>query len=236
MDQAHEIESLMRAKYPILFITSWEERRVEACLSKISQNLKRKFFSWSLIQGSKPALAAGKTQLPPELEILAQVSEAEEYTVFLLKDFHPYLKDVRVIRLLRDLAQKLRGRAQTLVLMGPSFALPTELEKDITLIEFGLPNVEEIAVSLDRVIAAVADNPAVNTKLEPAERELLIKSAQGLTLDEIESVFARSLVQTKHLSVDAVLGEKQQIVRKSGLLEYYPADSRLKDVGGMALL
>jgi len=89
---------------------------------------------------------------------------------------------------------------------------------------------------LDRVIAAVRDNPNVDSKLEPSQRESLVKSAQGLTQDEIESVFARSLVERKRFDLDIVLEEKKQIIRKSGLLEYYAPDAQIKDVGGLELL
>jgi SpoVK/Ycf46/Vps4 family AAA+-type ATPase len=64
----------------------------------------------------------------------------------------------------------------------------------------------------------------------------MIKSAQGLILDEIEAVFARSLVEHKRFDLNAILEEKQQIIRKSGLLEYYAPDSNLMGVGGMELL
>lgn len=239
VNAAQEIEILIRAKYPILFVSSWEERRVEETLSRICTGLKRTLHTWSLTQGMKPTVSRGSNSsspLPGELEALAQVHEAPEYTVFLLRDFHPYMKDPRVVRLLRDLAGRLRGKAQTLILMGPTLTLPPELEKDISVVDFGLPDRSAIEATLDRVVQAVKDNPNVNTELTPESRELLVKSAQGLTLDEIESTFARSLVETKRLDVDAVLEEKKQIVRKSGLLEYYAADSQLKDVGGMELL
>jgi ATP-dependent 26S proteasome regulatory subunit len=234
-----EIEILIRAKYPILYIVSWEERRVEETLAKVCQGLHRKLYTWSITQGIKPALPTGgasKTTLPGELEVLAQIHEAPEYTAFLLRDFHPYMKDVRVIRLLRDLGLKLRGRAQTLILMGPTLNLPVELEKVVTVVDFGLPSIQEIEKTLDLAIQAVQGNEKVDTKLDPLERELLVKSAQGLTLDEVESVFARSLVEKKRFDLEVVLEEKKQIIRKSGLLEYYPPDNKMSDVGGMELL
>jgi len=110
------------------------------------------------------------------------------------------------------------------------------LEKDVTVIEFPLPTATDIEAKLDQIIGAVKDNTNVDTTLEPQNRELIIKSAQGLTLDEVESVFARSLVERKHFDVDVILEEKKQIVRKSGLLEYYPAQNSMGDVGGMELL
>lgn len=238
---AAEIEVLIRAKYPILSVVSWEERRVEETVAGIAKSLNRTLHTWTLTQGMKPPVnrttgPAKPTALPGELEALALVHEAPEYTVFLLKDFHPYMRDPRVIRLLRDLAIRLRSKAQTLILTGPSLALPTELEKDVTVVDFPLPSATDIEATLAKVIEAVKDNPNVNVKLKPRERELIVKSAQGLTLDEVESVFARSLVERKRFDVDVVLEEKKQIVRKSGLLEYYPAQDKMTDVGGMELL
>lgn len=236
-----EIDVLIRAKYPILYLISWEERRVEDALAATCKNLNRTLHSWTLTQGMKPPVnrtvgPSNPVTLPGELEALALVHEAPEYTVFLLKDFHPYMKDSRVIRLLRDLANRLRGRAQTIILMGPTLTLPMELEKDVTVIEFPLPTAKDIESKLDQCIDAVKGNASVDTSLEPQERELIIKSAQGLTIDEVESVFARSLVEKKEFDVEVILEEKKQIVRKSGLLEYYPAQNSMGDVGGMELL
>ncbi|MGV3614799.1 MAG: AAA family ATPase [Fimbriimonas sp.] len=241
MPSAHEIEVLIRAKYPILYIVSWEERRVSDAVSRVCQSINRTLHTWSITQGMRPPVnrMAGSMKastLPGELEALALIHEAPEATVFLLRDFHPYMKDYRAIRLLRDLANQLRDKRQTIILTGPVLQLPTDLEKDITIVDFALPSQEEIGSTLDKVLSAVKDNPNVDTKLEPLDRELLIKSAQGLTQDEIESVFARSLVEKKRFDLDVVLEEKQQIIRKSGLLEYYPPQAALKDVGGMELL
>jgi len=241
MKAAQEIDILIRAKYPILYIVSWEERRVEDTLQAVSKQLNRTLHTWSITQGMKPAVnrtsgPAKPTSLPGELEALALIHESADFTVFLLKDFHPYMRDSRVVRLLRDLAVRLRGKAQTLIIMGPSLNLPTDLEKDITVFDFALPAADEIEAKLTEVITAVQDNPNIDTKLEPQTREIIIKSAQGLTMDEIESVFARSLVERKKFDVDVVLEEKKQIIRKSGLLEYYPAQNNMSDVGGMELL
>ncbi|CAN5464386.1 AAA family ATPase [soil metagenome] len=238
MDASREIEILLRAKYPILYTVSWEERRVEASLRKVCQKLGRTLTTWTITQGMQPAIVrtGAKSALPGELEALAQILEAPDKTVFLLKDFHPYMKDSRVIRLLRDLAVKLRSRSQTIVLSCPVLNLPSDLEKDVTVLDFPLPDTDDIGRMLDEVTNAVRGREGVTTDLEPLQRELLIKSAQGLTQDEIESVFARSLVEKKRFDVDVVLEEKKQIIRKSGLLEYYAPEAKLKDVGGMELL
>ncbi|MCC6404123.1 MAG: AAA family ATPase [Fimbriimonadaceae bacterium] len=237
MDAARELEVLARAKYPIVYVVSWEERRVEGVLAEIGGKLDRKLHTWSVTQGMRPKLGSGvKTSLPPELEALAQIHEAPEFTLFLLKDFHPYLKDPRVVRLLRDLASRLRGRSQTLYLLAPSLNLPVELEKDISVVEYPLPGPEEISQQVEVVLESVKGMKGVDAAVSPEERELIVKSAQGLTADEIESALARSLVEAKRLSVDQIIEEKKQIVRKTGMLSFYPAEYGFEDVGGQDLL
>lgn len=241
MDPTREIEVLIRAKYPIVSVVSWEERRVEAAVQDVAKRLGRDVHTWSVTQGMRPAVTRAGTvpkasNLPGELEALAQVHEAPEFTLFVLRDFHPYMKDSRVVRLLRDLAARLRGRSQTLVLISPVLTLPTELEKDVTVLEFPLPTADDIQKQIDDVIAAMKDNPSVDVKLKPEDREALVHSAQGLTADEIESALARSLVEVKKLAVDQIIEEKKQIVRKTGILEFYPSSSNLNDVGGLDLL
>lgn len=242
MDPAREIEILFRAKYPIVYVNSWEERRVERTLFNVCRNLNRTLHVWTLTLGMTPPVprpagaGTGQGTLPGELEALAQAHEAPEYTVFLLKDFHVYLKDNRVIRVLRDLAQRLRSRAQTIVILAPMLNLPIELEKDVTVVDFPLPTAEELGATLDQAMKAIEGTPNVEDTITAQQREDLIQSAQGLTEEEFESVLARSLVDKKKLDIEVILHEKEQIIRKSGLLEYYPADSNLADVGGMDLL
>ncbi len=238
MDITREIEVLIRAKFPIIYLVSWEENRVQLAIEAVSKKLGRTLHTWSITQGLKPPIHSrqSSSSLPPELEILITLQASEEFTVFLLKDYHPYLRDVRTVRLLRDLAINLRGKAQTLIFVSPTFHLPSELEKDITVLDFPLPGIDEISQQLDMVLETVSDNPGLITDLSQEQKEVILHSALGLTLEEIESSFARSFVEKKCLDVSVILEEKKQIIRKSGLLEYYPAVDNLESVGGHTLL
>jgi SpoVK/Ycf46/Vps4 family AAA+-type ATPase len=67
----------------------------------------------------------------------------------------------------------------------------------------------------------------------------LLQAALGLTLGEAENVLAKILVKHERLSGDLVgevLFEKQQIIRKSGLLEYYASEETFASVGGLSAL
>lgn len=240
MKPQEEIEVLIRAKYPILYVVTWEEQRVSEAIESISHRLNMKAYVWSLTQGMRPTITEKPSnpahKLSAELEALAQIHTATVPSVFILRDFHHYMNDIRVIRLLRDLSGRLRGKSQCIVITAPLLKLPVDLEKDITVVDFGLPGAEEISEVLDTVLKAIETKTSVSKDLSEDVREQIIKSCQGLTLDEVESVFARSLVEKKSLDIDIILEEKKQIVRKSGLLEYYAATQNMSDVGGMEYL
>ncbi len=241
MDPRQEFDTLIRSKYPILYVVSWEEERVEQVLQDVCKKLGRQLHTWSVTQGVQPPIVSDQVQkslssLRSELQVLAQIRETSDFRVIVLRDFHAYTKDPTVIRMLRDLASQLRVKKHTLILLSPTLQIPTELEKEITVIEYPLPGPTEINEQIDQVVEAMAGNEQVTVDLKPDEREFIVKAAQGLTLDEISSAFARSLVETKSLKPDQIIEEKKQIIRKSGLLEFYPAQHNLSDVGGLEIL
>jgi SpoVK/Ycf46/Vps4 family AAA+-type ATPase len=92
---------------------------------------------------------------------------------------------------------------------------------------------------LDKIIEDIKQFKQVKIDLDEAGRERLLQAALGLTLGEAENVFAKIIVKDARLSgddVNEVFAEKQQIIRKSGLLEYYTAEETFSNVGGLAVL
>lgn len=234
-----ELETLIRARYPILYLVSYEERRAEELVRQVANQLQKRFHRWSLTRGYEPELpnpANRSIQSPPEVEALLSLLRSDQNAVLLLRDFHPFLKDIRVIRLLRDLYPRLYETRRTLILLSPVFKLPEELEKEVVVLEMPLPSREEIAQKIRDILLHVRDKPGIPTELSEQEFDELVQASQGLTMEEIENVCARALVEHKRLVVDAILSEKQQIVRKSGVLEYYTPQETMNDVGGLDLL
>jgi hypothetical protein len=242
-----EIETLIRARYPILYIVTAEEVRAQEFLLELAQRLQKKVFEWSCSTGIAPASISIQVQkqrnAPTRDPLLAldQVIDHVGPALFLFKDFHPFLTrtNYAVIRKLKEIAQQLKNSYKTVILISPVVELPVELEKEITLVNFPLPGREELSGLLDRIIAEVGEAGAVRIDLDSAGRERLLKAALGLTLGEAENVFARILVKDQCLSgahVREVFSEKQQIVRKSGVLEYYPATESLEQIGGLGVL
>lgn len=181
---------------------------------------------------------SGNTTDP--IAALDAVIEQVQPAIYLFKDFHCFTEDNRcnltVIRRLRDVAYHLRDTYKSVVITSPLMRIAPELAKDITVVEFGLPGVEDFNTLLDRIIDDVQGNPQVRVDLPPDGRERLLDAARGLTLKEAENVFAKTLVLDGKLDADdvsVVFSEKQQIIKKSGLLEYYETQERFAHVGGL---
>lgn len=226
-----ELETLIRARYPIIYITSWEERRVEETLRDICQRRGKKMLLWTFTTGM-----AGNLASKDPLAALDYVINAPDQSVFVLKDFHPFINDVAVTRRLRDLVVLLRTSYKTLIILSPILKLPPELEKEITVVDYQLPTMTDLDRLLEGIIQSVRGDNRIQVDMAPLEREQVLKAASGLTSIEAENVFARSLVEKRKFDVDVILSEKEQIIRKSGILEYYPATEAFADVGGMDLL
>ncbi|MBM3496196.1 MAG: AAA family ATPase [Armatimonadetes bacterium] len=236
-EDAHgELESLIRARYPIINVVSWEEQRVEHALRAVARDRNKKLHIWTVTCGFGTAAGRRDPATRDPLAALEHVATSPDQAIFLLKDFHPYISDAAVTRRLRDLTPSLKNSYKSLVLLGPILKLPAELEKEVTVVDFGLPGYDELGRLLDDIILSVKDTPDIRWALEPQQREQVLKAAQGLTALEAENVFAKSLVQKRTFDVDVILSEKEQIIRKSGILEYYPASEAFANVGGVDLL
>lgn len=244
-----ELEVLIRARYPIIYLVSWEEERAEQYLAEIAERRKKKLFVWSLTQGlvkygSEPQRSkggAGNTTDP--LAALDAVLDNFEPAIFLFKDFHPFMEENRsnlaIVRRLRDVAYRLRDTYKTIVVIAPMLRMAPELSKDVTVVELGLPTLKDFGRLLDRIIDDVKDKPGVQIQLDGEGRERLLRAAQGLTIKEAENVFAKTLVIDGRLDADditVVFSEKQQIIKKSGLLEYYDSQEDISRVAGLESL
>lgn len=241
-----ELEVLIRARYPVIYVISWEEERVERCLREIAEKREKNLFVWTVTQGivksgvepQQTKVGGGNTADP--LAALDAVIQQVQPAIYLFKDFHRFTVDDRcnltVIRRLRDVAYHLRDTYKSLVIVAPSLKISQELAKDVTVVEFGLPRVEDFNQLLDRIIDDVKDTPQVQINLDSDARERLLHAAGGLTLKEAENVFAKTLVLNGKLDandVSVIFSEKQQIIKKSGLLEYYEATEDFGNVAGL---
>jgi SpoVK/Ycf46/Vps4 family AAA+-type ATPase len=240
-----DIEHLMRARYPLIYILSSEEKRVEKGIANVLLHREQeaiakgrpaqraKVYTWSVTEGVRIGTEVQAESKDP-LKALRFILEAkkDERAVFILRDLHAFQKNPEVVRLLRDLARNLKETLKTVFMISPLLQIPPELDKEVAVVEYPLPELAEIGGILDHVMSMVPGKKAP----EGQEREHIIEAALGLTADEAENVFAKSLVQTGTFDIDVILSEKERIVRKSGVLEFFRTQEKMDNIGGLELL
>lgn len=239
---------LLRARFPYIHITTYEETRLIKELTRIVStpdliNSVRKVYVWKSSEGFKDSNGMIQEDTYEKIQALNFVRKCEEDALFIFLDFHVFCKntsgnfDDTVVRFLKDLIPNLKQARnfRNVIFVSPTFTLPADLKKDITVLDFDLPTSDEIASVLDGIIR---DNSGGNLKvnLNPKEKEELVKAAVGLTLQEAENAFARAMVNDGCLNsedVDIVLKEKSQVIKKSDILEYIDSKVKIEDVGGL---
>ncbi len=242
-----ELETLIRARYPILYILSSEERRVTDLVVEIGKRRQKKVFEWSVSTGIVPAgasIQAQKNRHPATKDPLAaldQVIEQVEPALFVFNDLHPFLSrtNYAVIRKLKDISLHLKHSYKTVILVSSLLEIPSELEKEVTVLTFPLPTRIELSELLDQIISELKQFKHVTLDINSQARDKLLQAALGLTLAEAENVFARIVVRDGQLSGDdvaEVLSEKKQIIRKNGLLEYCETSDSFAHIGGLSVL
>lgn len=243
------LENLLKARFPLIYIESYEEQRVLAEISAVVSDkdrlrTPRKIMIWSSTEGLAAPGAQGSANSKSPVDALAIAQGTTEPTVFIFKDLHTSFgdngkpADQMVIRRLRDIAHSFKNGSSllTLIIVAPVLKLPTDLDKEITILDFPLPSEEEILKVLENMVETNKADGRIVFELSATGKEKLAKAAMGLTLNEAENAFARAMVEDGKLSdtdVDTVLDEKRQTIKKSGILEFITVDIALEDVGGL---
>ena len=189
-----ELDTLIRARYPLIYVVSWEERRVEETLREVCKRRGKKMIMWTYTTGM-----AGNVASRDPLAALDYIMGAPDQSVFVLKDFHPFIGDVAVTRRLRDLVYALKTSYKTLILISPLLKLPPELEKEITVVDYQLPTLGEIDRLMEKHYSKRQVQPGDKHRHDPAGARTGIKSRIGFDL------------QRSRKRVRQILGGKAQI-------------------------
>ena len=235
-----QLELLVRARYPLLYLVTWEEQRLHDILEQLAKSHGKLLVEWSIHRGLRRAggmRTAGELEpVKDPIKALDAIGKLTEPSLVVLKDFHPFLDEPAVVRAVRELGHQLKGSFTTVVFVSPTLKIPIELEKDISVLDVPLPGFGDLRGLLREIVQVIRANNRVKIELTNQDAEALIRAAQGLTLSEAENAFAKAIANDGKLAADdiaLVLDEKKQILRKSGLIEYISTDETMGSVGGL---
>ncbi len=227
------IETLIRARYPLIYVVSFEEGRVEEELCRITEERKKQLYEWSITNGLETPDGTSLSEFKDPIKVLEYILQADTNGIFVMKDYHPYMNEPVVVRRLRDVAHSLKTSMKNVIFVSPVLKVPAELEKEISVIDFSLPTKEEIEAIVKDIAQSIGNAEGLEISRTPELFQKVTEAALGLTAEEAENVFAKSLVQAGDFDLRIILSEKEQIIRKSGVLEYCHVNEDMKGVGGL---
>lgn len=227
-----QIVNYIKAGYPGLYIVSHEESRVEAELKAAAKETKFGLYGWTVTKGVFDT--AKGTPMPDTQEpvnMLEEFAKLPEKSILIAEDLHGFLKDQNpvLVRKLKEALQSAKTANRVLVIVGCVLELPPELEKEMTVLEYDLPDRE----TLRSIAVGIAKSAGHELN---GNADALLDAAGGLTTTEAENAFALSIVESKTLVPEIVAREKAATIKKNGILEIVETRNRLADVGGLEVL
>lgn len=236
-ERINAIKKALIAGYPIIAINTWEEDQANAALAMFARSIfgaDRPPLRWDLIHG----LTCGDTVIAPAPTpeaALDRIAAHSEPAFFILHDIFPALERPEIQRRLRDIGLSFRGQNRFVFLLGQDFRIPHTLEKDIYVVDFPLPDIAELQEIVERSLAVAIKKGAEST-LTPEQITQAAITLKGFTAAEAQFSLNKLLWGQKKIDeslLTALHDEKEQMARKSGILEYVRVTSSINDVGGL---
>lgn len=231
---SQEFELLLRSRYPLIYIPTLEEERVEQTIKQAAKTQgNRAVYVWDFVEGyqeGNPNDIGMATRNPLQgLEFVEKVPDSTP-AIFIFRDFHRFLEDISISRKIRNLARRLKSQPKNLAIIAPQIAIPEDLSEVLTVLEFPLPDRDTISTEVERLLTATGH------RLEPRLLDEMVRSFQGLSIERIRRILAKAIATHGELQpddVELILEEKRQTIRQTQILDFYPARENISDIGGL---
>lgn len=240
----NKIRDMLYAYYPVLYLVSFEYERTKQKIMGIITSLREdgknvNLYYWNCVDGLIKIDSAGNQYLGEEydeaemtLKYIYQNQDPKVKDIFILEDFSNYIDEDKIKHYIRSIAERAKTTNTHAIILSADYKLPLELEKYVTVLNMPLPDRKD----MERTLMVVEKQCKKTLSIE--QRNRLIDAALGMTSMEADLAFCLAAVKNglDDSAAYTVSSEKEQIIRKSGILDYFPKNESLKDVGGMEVL
>lgn len=204
-----KLENFVKAGYPAIVLTTPEEDRALITCNELAKKLKKEFLYWSLTNGIQyvvkdyynmtenevrlkfASMGKQKNLSVEPISVLEEVLKTRangdnKGKIFVLLDFHPFIKDAKVWRSAKDFFKLARILGVTYIFVSVEFDVPLELKREVITTSLPLPTEEEIK----KVLEFVASDFKIQL---PDSYEDIVESAKDLTINELKNIFLLSV-------------------------------------------
>jgi SpoVK/Ycf46/Vps4 family AAA+-type ATPase len=243
LDRQRDLELVLRSRIPVVVIETRDERRMLDLLRTITVSSAGDaylpLFRWTVTDG----LQRLDIELEPQLhnadppDVLRHIRAVSKPGIYVLLDFHHYLEDPVIIRLMKDICMRFDDVARQLVLISHEIKLPHELESFSAHFDMALPTEKERENIIKRVASEYSDeNPGSRVQYDPKAYRMLIQNLAGLTDRDTEQLARNAIFHDGAISksdLPDVMQAKYELLNRGGILQYEYDTARFADVGGL---
>lgn len=227
------LASYIDALHPIMYISHFDFNVIDEILQEIGEGVNIIEYNNALgiidFYNKSPMF-----QCSVEKFLIDYRDEAyQRQTFIVLKDIHDYLTDPKIIALLKRISEDNLYRENynaTIFIISSKIVIPHELENYITVFDIPLPTNDEII----NIINKFKDSLEIDIS-EDVINDIAL-SFKGLNEFQIKQILNLAYQdggnideQDKHL----ILQEKEQFIKKSGMLEMVNFKESIDDIGGL---
>lgn len=227
------LASYVDALHPIIYINHFDYRVIDEAIDAVRENAHCIEFNNAL------GIVNFETKSPEfdcDLEhfLLNNIDSGyERETFFILKDVHDQIKNPKIVALLRRIAEDNLYRDDynaTIFIVSPVVVIPHELENYITIFDLPLPD----SVEIEKQIKSFAEDVSITIDEDVIDN--LSLSLKGLNEFQIGQILNLAYQDGGTIDKDdtaLILREKEQFIKKAGLLELINFKEKIEDIGGL---
>lgn len=225
--------SYIDALYPIIYINHFDFKVIDELIEKIKAH--RKVIEYNNGLGIVD-FKAKSTMKECDLYNFLKLEKDEGYehdSIILLKDVHNQLDKPEIISLLKYIAERNlynENYNATVFIVSSKLCIPDELEDLITVIDMPLPSVSEIK----EIITDFAEDLMIDVSDDVVDEIAL--SFKGLNEFQVRQTLNLAYQDGGFLDTNdkaLIFTQKEQLIKKAGLLEMVPVKEQIDDIGGM---
>lgn len=241
MNNAHDLEVIVRSRFPLVVVESREEARVLETLDRLTTRNSWPLFTWSATDGISRR-DWRKERVPetrdPE-KALRHIEGSPQNGVFVLLDFHPYLDNPIYVRLIKDIAQGYARTQRTLVFLSAKIQLPDELQRLSARFDMTIPNPDAIRLLVQDEARRWNRGNGEKVKAQHAAIDALVQHLVGLAEEDARRLIVQAIQNDGAITADdlpAVLRAKHSLLGADDLLQLELDTAQFSDIGGLKTL
>ncbi len=239
MPDLHDLELNLQSPIPILVIETLEEPRLLGQFTRLALKLAQPVYRWTLTDGlcraeSDPPQAIMNTETPEQA--LRHIRATSQSGIYVLLDFHPFVAEPLLTRLLKEIAQYHEHVARKLVLVSHALEIPPELRHLCARMHLRLPDANSLYRLIREEIERYTRRHGHAPRADRNAVERLARNATGLTLSDARLMIREAIENDGAITqrdVAQLLKNKQERLNKDGLLTFEPDSARFRDVAGL---